>query len=65
MAENVITEKDKKMAQQCVGCKLCKHARVKQRGMAFWFVKKIEDSVCPFCKAYEKREGSYCTYVYC
>lgn len=49
-----ITEKDKKLAQQCVECPLCKRARKKQRGIIFWFVKKIEGSICPACKAYEK-----------
>lgn len=49
-----ITEKDKKMAQQCLTCGVCKYARKKQRGLIFWFVKKIEGGVCPFCKAYEK-----------
>ena len=54
MNSEQITEKDKKMAQRCVECKLCSPARKKQRGLAFWFVRKIEDSICPFCKAYEK-----------
>ncbi len=52
-----ITEKDRKMAQLCVDCKLCRHARAKQKGIAFWFVKKIEGTICPYCKAYEKVYG--------
>jgi len=52
-----ITDKDRKMAQQCVDCGLCKRARDKQKGMAFWLVKLVEGSVCPFCKAYEKVYG--------
>ena len=52
-----ITEKDRKMAQFCVDCKLCRHARAKQKGFAYWFVKKIEREICPFCKAYQKVYG--------
>ena len=52
-----ITDRDRKMAQQCVDCAVCKHARTRQRGFAFWFVKKIESGLCPFCKAYEKVYG--------
>ena len=52
-----ITDRDRKMAQQCLDCTVCKHARTRQRGFAFWFVKKIESGLCPFCKAYEKVYG--------
>ena len=52
-----ISEKDRKMAQRCLDCKLCTHARAKQKGVAYWFVKKIEGSICPYCKAYEKVYG--------
>jgi hypothetical protein len=27
------------------------------RGLAFWFVKTIEGSICPYCQAYEKVYG--------
>ncbi len=52
-----VSERDRKMAELCVNCTLCKHARKKQRGVAFWFVKRIEGSLCPMCKAYEKVYG--------
>ena len=57
MSTDTISEKDRKLAQMCVECKLCSYARKKQRGIAFWFVKRIEGSVCPFCKAYERVYG--------
>ncbi len=57
MKNKEITERDRQMAQRCAECTLCVHARKKQRGFAFWFVKKIEGGVCPFCKAYEKVYG--------
>ena len=57
MSNEIISERDRKMAQQCMECHLCKHARNKQRGIAFWFVKKIERNICPFCKAYERVYG--------
>ncbi len=52
-----ITDKDRELAKQCLECKLCKTARDKQKGFAFWFVRKIESGVCPACKAYEKVYG--------
>ena len=57
MQENSITEKDRKLAKQCLGCPLCKRARLKQKGLIFWFVKKLESGICPACKAYEKVYG--------
>lgn len=39
-----ITEKDRAMAQKCVECTVCRSARKNQRGVAFWFVKKIGSS---------------------
>lgn len=57
MGNQEITERDRSMAQKCLGCTVCVHARKKQRGFAFWFVKKIEGSICPYCRAYEKVYG--------
>ena len=52
-----ITDRDRKLAKFCVTCPVCKHARKQQKGAAFWFVKKIEGKLCPFCKAYERVYG--------
>ncbi|MHB8137330.1 MAG: hypothetical protein ACYDGO_02960 [Smithellaceae bacterium] len=52
-----ITDRDRKMAKVCVSCLVCKHARKKQQGAAFWFVQKIEEGLCPFCKAFERVYG--------
>jgi len=52
-----ITDKDLARAQECVECPVCSRAREKQRGLAYWFVKKIEGGICPYCKAYEKVYG--------
>ncbi|MBN1765350.1 MAG: hypothetical protein JW860_08850 [Sedimentisphaerales bacterium] len=52
-----ITEKDKQRAQRCLTCPVCKRARQKQKGAAFWFIKFIESGLCPYCKAYEKVYG--------
>jgi transposase-like protein len=51
------TEKDRKMAQHCVTCPLCKRARDKQSGLVYWFVKHIENGLCPYCQAYERVYG--------
>jgi hypothetical protein len=52
-----ITAKDKKMAQQCIECPVCSHARRKQRGLAYWLVRNVEGGLCPFCAAYERVYG--------
>jgi pyruvate formate-lyase activating enzyme-like uncharacterized protein len=52
------TSQDRWMAAVCLkGCPMCKHARRKQGGLAFWFVRNIENRVCPFCRAYERVYG--------
>ena len=56
MNEN-ITEKTRAMAQRCVECPVCTRARVRQKGLAFFFVKRIEGGICPYCKAYETVYG--------
>ncbi len=52
-----ITDKDRALAKQCMSCPVCGHARRKQRGIAFWLVKHLEEGLCPACKAYEKVYG--------
>ena len=56
-APHGITEKDIRMAEACLTCPLCRRAREKQRGLAYWFVSKIEDGLCPNCRAYAKVYG--------
>ena len=55
--EQTITEKERQMAKGCLDCPVCKHARKKQKGLAFLFVKYVEGGLCPNCKAYEKVYG--------
>ena len=57
MNADTITDKDRELAQKCVECPVCKRARVKQKGFAYWFVKNIEDGICPACQAYAKVYG--------
>ena len=57
MNSKMITDKDRAMAQRCVQCPVCGYARRKQRGFVFWFVKRVEGGVCPYCKAYERVYG--------
>lgn len=52
-----ISEKDRRMAEVCVTCRVCRRARERQAGFAFWLVRSIEGGLCPFCKAYEKVYG--------
>jgi hypothetical protein len=51
------TRIDAALARVCLHCPVCKQARRRQRGAAFWFVTKIERGTCPFCRAYERVHG--------
>jgi hypothetical protein len=53
----IITDKDRALARICLKCTACTHARHRQKGLAFWFVKNVETGLCPFCQAYEKVYG--------
>ena len=54
---DTISEKDKRMARSCLECPVCSRARKKQSGIAYWFVKHIENGICPNCAAYERVYG--------
>ena len=55
--ETRITSRDRRMAERCRACPVCRQARVRQHGFAYWFVRHVEGGVCPYCKAYEKVYG--------
>jgi len=57
MSEVEITDRDRARAQRCVECPVCTRARRRQRGLAFWLVKRVESRLCPFFQAYEKVYG--------
>ena len=57
MKKEEITERDRRMARICEHCLLCRHARKKQKGAAYRFVRTIEEGLCPFCRAYAKVYG--------
>jgi hypothetical protein len=52
-----ITSADRRMAKVCLQCPVCRHARKKQKGVLFEFVRRMEGRICPFCRAYEKVYG--------
>lgn len=57
MGEPTIGDLDRKLAQGCLTCPVCRRARAKQKGLLYWFVRKVEGKLCPQCKAYEKVYG--------
>jgi hypothetical protein len=59
MIASEITERDRKLAKQCRNCGVCNYARRKQRGIVFWFVKRLEGGICPACKAYWQLHGGH------
>jgi len=50
-------EKDLELARRCRECPVCRQARRRQGGLAWWFVRWIEGGVCPYCQAYERVYG--------
>jgi hypothetical protein len=48
---------DLALARVCRNCPVCRQARRRQRGAAFWLVTKVERGLCPFCRAYERVYG--------
>lgn len=52
-----ITDLDRRLAKMCTSCPACRHARKKHKGIIHWFVTKVENRVCPACRAYEKVYG--------
>lgn len=57
MKTKSITDTERWMASVCAKCLVCRRARRRQAGFAFWIVRKVEGKVCPFCRAYERVYG--------
>jgi hypothetical protein len=45
------------LAKVCLNCPVCRRARKKQNGAAFWLTSRVEGRLCPFCRAYERVYG--------
>ncbi|MDD5287052.1 MAG: hypothetical protein PHD54_14460 [Desulfuromonadaceae bacterium] len=52
-----ISPMDRRLVRICELCPVCRQARNKQAGLAFNFVKQVEEDICPFCRAYERVHG--------
>jgi hypothetical protein len=52
-----LSQLDGTLAKVCLNCPVCRHARHRQRGAAFWLVQNVEGRVCPFCRAYQRLFG--------
>ncbi len=48
---------DRALAKVCHNCPVCRTARRRQAGLAFWVVNHVEHKLCPFCRAYERVYG--------
>jgi hypothetical protein len=48
---------DRALAKVCANCPVCRRARKRQGGLAFWLVRHVESWLCPFCRAYERVYG--------
>lgn len=56
-AAPVPSKLDRALAKVCRTCPVCRTARQRQAGVAFWVVQRVEQHVCPFCRAYERVYG--------
>jgi rubrerythrin len=52
-----VSKLDRVLAKVCWHCPMCRRARQRQRGAAFWLVQQVETRVCPFCRAYARVHG--------
>ena len=52
-----VTPLDRALARLCELCPVCRHARSRQKGLAYALVKNVEVGICPFCQAYERVHG--------
>jgi hypothetical protein len=50
-------KRDMALASVCLRCPVCRNARKKQAGAAYWLVRRVENRVCPFCRAYNRVYG--------
>lgn len=57
MASQPSSPFDQALAAVCRGCPVCRRARRRQAGAAFWLVRRVEQRLCPFCRAYARVYG--------
>jgi len=57
MPDQTSSSFDRALASVCANCPVCRRARRRQRGFAFWLVQRVEAKLCPFCRAYERVYG--------
>jgi len=57
MSQKPPSSLDRALARVCLGCPVCRRARRKQGGLAFWVVQNVEGGACPFCRAYQRVYG--------
>jgi hypothetical protein len=57
MNSKIPSRLDVAMARVCMNCLVCRHARKKQSGAAYWLTRNVEGRLCPFCRAYERVYG--------
>lgn len=57
MTTRPISRLDRVLTKVCLNCPVCRRARRRQRGLAFWLVRKVEAKVCLFCRAHERVLG--------
>lgn len=57
MKASTISNFDRRMAEVCRGCPVCRQARRNPDGLAAAWVRRVEGRLCPFCRAYRRVYG--------
>ena len=57
MEKRSADEFDRALARVCEWCPVCRSARKTPEGLAWQFVKGVEEGICPFCRAYARVHG--------
>ncbi|HNU98494.1 MAG: hypothetical protein KA191_02085 [Verrucomicrobia bacterium] len=57
MNQKQYSKLDVTLASVCRSCPVCRTARRRRTGLAYWLVNRVESSLCPFCRAYERVYG--------
>lgn len=57
MKDPAPTPLDRRLAEVCRHCPVCRHARQHPKGLASWVVRRVEGPLCPFCRAYQRVYG--------
>jgi hypothetical protein len=57
MTRQITSKLDRALASVCWNYPVCRTARQRREGAAWWLVRRLKRGLCPFCRAYERVYG--------